>query len=83
MSIASSVHELFSEPGPQGTVSWGRVASAVSLVGAMVWVTHIVLTMHSLPAFDGITAFVLAPYAANKTAAAVQSFSDNPVPGSK
>jgi hypothetical protein len=49
----------------------------------MVWVTHIVLTMHSLPAFDGITAFVLAPYAANKTAAAVQSFSDNPVPGSK
>lgn len=81
MSLSTALHELFSEPGPNGTVSWGRVASAVSLVGAMVWITHIVLTLHSLPAFDGITAFVLAPYAANKTATVVQSFSDNPVPG--
>jgi hypothetical protein len=80
-NFGNLIHELFSEPGPNGTVSWGRVASAIALVGAMVWITHIVLTLHSLPGFDGVTAFVLAPYAANKTAATVQAFSQNPVPG--
>lgn len=81
MSLSTAIHELFSEPGPNGTLSWGRVASAVALAGGIVWVSHIVYIMHSLPAFDGVTAFILAPYAANKTATAVQAFSQNPTPG--
>jgi hypothetical protein len=72
MKIA--IRELFSEPGANGTLSWGRVASAVALLGALVWVSKIVFQTHTLPAFDGITAFVLAPYGANKVATAAQAF---------
>jgi len=78
-AFSNAMHELFSEPGATGTLSWGRVASAVALVGGVLWVSHIVYTLHSLPAFDGLTAFVLAPYAANKAGSAVQAFSSNPV----
>ena len=81
MGFSQALHELFSEPGANGTLSWGRVASAVALVGGIVWISHIVYVLHTLPAFDGITAFVLAPYAANKAGSAVQAFSNNPVSG--
>lgn len=64
--------EIFSEPS--GMLSWGRVASAIALVAGLGWVTHIVISTHSLPALDGITAFVLGPYGANKVATAVQAF---------
>ena len=75
----SWMHELFSEPGANGTMSWGRMASALALLGAIVWISRIVFLTHQLPAFDGITAFVLAPYGTNKVITAAQAFSGNPV----
>ena len=71
------VREIMSEPGPNGTLSWGRVASSVLLLAAIVWVSHILFRTHQLPALDGITGFVLAPYGSNKVATAVQSFSQH------
>lgn len=72
------IREIFSEPNGGG-LSWGRVASGVALVAAIVWVTRILILTHGLPALDGITGFVIAPYTANKVGTAVQSFSQNPV----
>ena len=65
-----------SEPGANGTLSWGRVASSICLIAAIVWISHILIHTHALPALDGITGFVAAPYASNKVATAVQSFSN-------
>jgi hypothetical protein len=73
------VREIFSEPGPNGTLSWGRIASSVALLAAIVWVSRILFLTHGLPALDGVTGFVLGPYGANKIGAAAQSFSQNPV----
>ena len=84
--VKKVVREIHSEPGPNGTLSWGRIAASGSLVAAIVWVTSIVIHTHALPALDGISGFVIAPYAANRVATAVQSFSANPVtrnPGDK
>lgn len=74
--IFSAIREIFSEPGPDGTLSWGRVASAVSLVAAISWVTHIVIKTHTLPALDGATGFIVGPYASNKIATAAQAFAN-------
>lgn len=68
----SFIREIFSEPNG-GTLSWGRVASAACLCGALVWVSHTVFTTHTLPALDGITGFVIGPYASNKVATAAQN----------
>lgn len=73
------MREIHSEPGPTGTLSWGRIAASASLIAAVVWVTKLVFQTHSLPSLDGISGFVVAPYAANRVATAVQSFSSNPV----
>ena len=73
------VREIHSEPGPNGTLSWGRIGASASLLAAIAWVTSIVIHSHTLPALDGISGFVVAPYAANRIATAVQSFSGNPV----
>jgi hypothetical protein len=64
--VSKTLKEIYSEPGPQGTLSWGRVAATITLLAAIAWVTRIVLMTHALPALDGITAFGLAPYAANR-----------------
>jgi hypothetical protein len=77
--IKKVFREIMSEPGPNGTLSWGRVASSVCLLASVVWASHIVFTTHAFPAFDGITGFVVAPYGANKVATAAQAFS-NPAP---
>ena len=76
MDTKKLIRELFSEP--TGTLSWGRVASAVSLLAAIAWVTKVLLVSHVIPELSGITTFVLAPYGANKVATAVQAFSSNP-----
>lgn len=77
--IIKTIREIHCEPGTNGTLSWGRVASSFALVSAVVWVTRILFLTHSLPALDGITGFVLGPYGANKVATAAQGFSQNPV----
>lgn len=73
--IKKDVRETLSEPGPNGTLSWGRVASSALLIAAIVWVSSILIRTHALPALDGITAFVLSPYASNKLTTMGQSFS--------
>jgi hypothetical protein len=77
--IRKVIREIHSEPGPNGTLSWGRIAATASLVAAIVWVSHLVFRSGTLPSLDGISGFVVAPYAANRVATAVQSFSQNPV----
>lgn len=77
--VAKLLREIHSEPGTNGTLSWGRVASSFALVSAVVWVSRLLILTHGLPALDGITGFVLGPYGANKAATAAQSFSQNPV----
>jgi hypothetical protein len=62
-------------------LSWGRIASTLTLIAAIIWISYVIYKEpnHHFPAFDGITAFVLGPYASNKVGTAVQSFSNNPV----
>lgn len=74
-SLKKSIREIHSEPGPGGTLSWGRVASSVSLLAVIVWVSHVLIISHQLPSLEGVTAFSLAPYGANKALTTVQSFS--------
>lgn len=74
-TIKKLSRELFSESGA-GFISWGRVASTVALIAGIAWVTHIVWTTKTLPALDGVTAFGVGPYAANKVAAATQAFAN-------
>lgn len=68
-----TLREVMSEPGPNGTLSWGRIASTLALLAAIGWVTWILHKTGGLPALDGLTAFVLGPYGANKIATAAQA----------
>jgi hypothetical protein len=77
--VTKVVRETLSEPGTNGTLSWGRVASSVFGLATLVWVSRILYMTHGLPAMDGITTFVLGPYGANKIATAAQAYSQNPV----
>lgn len=77
--VKKIIREILSEPGPNGTLSWGRCAATVSLLAGIVWVSKIVLTTHGLPDLSGVSLWATAPYAATKAGAAVQSFSGNPV----
>lgn len=79
LGVKKIAREILSEPGSNGTLSWGRVASSVTLLASLVWITHLVVRTHALPDFSGVTGFAISPYAANKVATAAQSFSDNPV----
>ena len=63
----------------KGVISLGHVLTGVFGLAAIIWITHIVMATHALPALDGITGFVVAPYGANKIATAAQAFSQNPV----
>lgn len=76
--VKKIARELFSEPGPNGTLSWGRVASAVALVASVTWVSRILIHTGALPSLASITGFVTAPYASGKVGSAVQSFTDHP-----
>lgn len=77
--VAKVVREVLSEPGTNGTLSWGRVASSVFGIAALVWVSRIWYLTGGLPSLDGVTTFVLGPYASNKVATAAQAYSQNPV----
>jgi hypothetical protein len=72
------VREIHSEPNG-GTLSWGRCASTGTLIAILIYVGHIVFHSHALPDLAGASAFAISPYAANRVATAVQSFSSNPV----
>lgn len=70
------LREVFSENG-QG--SFSRLASALHTMGGLGWITHFVVHTHQLPdavTLGGIAAFTVAPYAANKAAGAISSFSN-------
>jgi len=57
------LQQLFSDaPG----VSFGRVATAISLVAAICWVTWVVYKTAAVPALDGITMFALSFYGTGK-----------------
>ena len=69
-----------SEPGQNGTLSWGRVMATVTTLAALVWGSKILIQTHALPTdLVGLSAFGLGPYATNKAITAAQSFSGNPV----
>lgn len=70
--IAAIFREIHSEPSG-GTLSWGRSASSVCLVAAIVWVSRVWFLTHAIPALDGVIGFVLAPYGANKIATSAQN----------
>ena len=72
------LREVFCEPNTND-LSWGRVASTICLIAAIAWVTRFLLLTHTIPDLNGITAFILGPYTANKVTTAVQAFSSNPV----
>lgn len=71
-AVTKVLREVHQEPG--GSLSWGRVASSFLLISAIAWVTHLILKTGGLPPLDGLTTFVISPYASNKVSAAVQSF---------
>jgi hypothetical protein len=43
------IRQVFSEPGSDGTGSFGRLAAGVSLVAVICWVTRIVLKTNAIP----------------------------------
>jgi hypothetical protein len=60
---------VFSEA--DGTPSFARVATAVTLAFALGWVTAIVARTHQLPDFSGLVAFIGILYGINRAAGAV------------
>lgn len=78
-AIKKNVREFLSEPGPNGTLSWGRVMSTVTVLTSIIWVTKYFLVTHTLPTMTDVAAFAVAPYATNKAITAAQSFGPNPV----
>lgn len=48
---------------PDGTPSFARVASGVVVVAAVSWVTAVIVMQHSLPTFEGVSAFLVAALA--------------------
>ncbi len=80
-NLGKVAREVLSEPGPNGTLSWGRIASSVVLVAAVVWIAHSLIkgvVLSSIPWRD-IGEFILMPYGSNKLSTMVQAFSQNPV----
>lgn len=77
--VRKVVREIHSEPGPNGTLSWGRCAATGAFIVAAIAILHVVFHTHTLPSMTDAGAFTIAPYAAGRVATAVQSFSSNPV----
>ena len=77
VGIKKISREMFGDS--KGVISLGHVLTAVFGIAAVAWIKHILITTHALPALDGITGFVLAPYGMNKITSAAQAFSQNPV----
>lgn len=76
--VRKIIREIHSEPGPNGTLSWGRCASTGAFLTAAAAVLLSVIHGTS-PDWVGAGSFAIAPYTAGKIATAVQSFSSNPV----
>jgi hypothetical protein len=77
--VKKTFREIMSEPGPTGTLSWGRVASSLLVLAVIGWVSRILYLTHVMPPLKELTELMLAPYGSGKIAAAVQAFSSNPV----
>lgn len=85
MGIGKKIREILSEPGKDGTLSWGRVAACFTTLTAIGGFLYVVIHSHALPdgaATTGAAGFAVSPYVAAKAGAAAQSFSDNPVSNS-
>ena len=68
------IYGIFSES--DGTASFGRVGSFVALLAVICWVTFFLIHNHAMPGLGDSSVFIGTPYALNKTAQAVQSFSN-------
>jgi len=77
--IKHALYEILSEPGPGGTLSWGRCAASLSLLAGIFWVSKVVLRTHAIPDLGGVSLWATAPYTANKISTAAQAFSNAPV----
>jgi len=77
--IKKIVREIHSEPGPNGTLSWGRCAATGAFLVMAVSILHTAFHNGSMPPLSGAAEFITAPYLANRVATAVQAFSSNPV----
>ena len=55
-----------------GTPSFARVSTAVTLAFVLGWITAIVRSSHAIPELGGPTMFLSALYGVNKFASAVQ-----------
>ena len=64
------LRSMFSEE--DGKSSFSRVATALLLLLALGWVTHLVMRNHALPDFGGLTIFISALYGLNKVGNAVE-----------
>lgn len=53
-----------------GAPSFSRVASGISLVCSVIWVTSLVIATHQLPDLTGLSLYISAFYGANRVAAA-------------
>ncbi len=73
ISIGKVLREIHSEPGPVGTLSWGRVACSISLLSTIAWITHILWHTHGLPSLTEPSMFALAPYGVNKSLTTIQN----------
>jgi len=63
---------VFSEA--DGTGSWSRVSSAMTLVASLVWVSYVVLHTKAIPSLDGVALFIgtgNVSYVANKVSTAI------------
>lgn len=78
MATKETIREIMSEPGLNGTLSWGRIASSVALAAAIGWGCWLVHLHQPIP-FKEMGEFVISPYGANKLSTAIQAFSKNPV----
>jgi hypothetical protein len=66
---------IFSETDGKGSLS--RVATALIIVAAIVWVTRLVWHNHALPDFGGLTIFIGAIYGLNLARSAVADIAEN------
>lgn len=55
---------VFSES--DGTPSFSRIATGVAVAFAVGWVTELVLRLHTLPDFAGLSCFIGTLYGVNK-----------------
>ncbi len=67
---------VFSES--DGSPSFSRIASGLSVMFSLGWVTHLVVTNHALPDLGGVALLSGTLYGVNKFSGAVGSFGRNP-----